>query len=181
MYIEKITFNRDYNIVIALSKAVSLHNSIISTVTNHKLIDLFNDNNNKYNEEVINNTKQFQSNINNNKVIYSIDSKILISSNYQKKGKTLNIKYNHKGNKIIPGIVIGLANWYIYPIRISLDYKDLKKNFVYDIDYRLIKQINDIVYNNVLNNGLQSLDEFEKNYSEDDIKYEYNSNMDIDE
>ena len=110
MYIEKITFNRDYNIVIALSKAVSLHNSIISTVTNHKLIDLFNDNNNKYNEEVINNTKQFQSNINNNKVIYSIDSKILISSNYQKKGKTLNIKYNHKGNKIIPGIVIGLAN-----------------------------------------------------------------------
>ena len=63
----------------------------------------------------------------------------------------------------------------------TLDYKYLKKNFVYDIDYRLLKQVNDIVYNNVLNNGLQSLDEFEKNDSEGDIKSECISNMDIDE
>ena len=145
----------------ALSKAVNLHNILISTVTKHKPVDLFNDINNNYNEDVINNTIQSQSNINNNKVIYSIDSKVLISANYQKNGKTLNIKYNHKGNNIIPSVVIGLVKGYIYPVRISLDYKDLKKNFVYDIDYRLIKQVNDIVYNNVLNNGLQSLDEFE--------------------
>ena len=97
----------------ALSKALSLHNNLISTVTKHKPVDLFNDINNNYNEDVINNTIQSQSNINNNKVIYSIDSKVLISTNYQKNGKTLNIKYNHKGNNIIPGVVIGLVKGYI--------------------------------------------------------------------
>ena len=38
-----------------------------------------------------------------------------------------------------------------YPIRVDINYDNLKKGEVYYIDYKLIKEVNDYVYNNFVN------------------------------
>ena len=80
------------------------------------------------------------------------NSKVLISSRYVRKGTNLNIKFGKTGKRLIPGIVVGEGSGNTYPISISLNYNDLIKDVVYNIDFRLVKEVNDNVYNSVLNN-----------------------------
>ena len=131
-----------------------IHNNTKSRVTKFKPIDIF-FNNNNLNEIIKSNIVSSQKKINESKKFITIDSKVLISSVFNKNGKKISVKYNKKGNKVIPGIVIGLGSGSDYPVRISIDYKELKKDYVYDIDYRLIKEISDTVYQNILKNGIE--------------------------
>ena len=63
----------------------------------------------------------------------------------------MTIKFNRKKKLYYSGIIIGIGNGFNYPIRISKTYKNLKENYISDIDYRLIKEINGLVYNNIIN------------------------------
>ena len=95
--------------------------------------------------------KDSQKNINYNIIPFNINTKVLISSYYKKINNTLDINLSKTGKKIIPGIISGNEEGYYYPIIISVDYKDLKKDKVYSVDYRLLKSINENVYKEFFN------------------------------
>ena len=135
----------------AITNAVLAHNTNKSRSTKYKPVDLFFNNDENISKEVIKNISDSQKNINKNRHILDIDIKFIISDYYDKKGNTINIKFNKKGKRNIPGIIVGKGSGYYYPIRITKDYKDLKKDNVYDIDYRLVKEVNENVYNTILN------------------------------
>ena len=80
----------------------------------------------------------------------------MIADYYTKTGKVINIKFNKKGIKKIPGIVVGKGFGTFYPIRISISYNDLEKDSIYEVDFRLVKQINENVYNAILKNPNES-------------------------
>ena len=61
---------------------------------------------------------------------------------------------NKKGKKFIPGIIVGKGSGTTYPVKVSIDYNDLEKDKIYDIDYRLVKNINENVYKIIMNNKL---------------------------
>ena len=77
-------------------------------------------------------------------------SKVLISTRYVRKGYSLGVKFGKTGKRLIPGIITGQGSGNTYPVSISLNYKDLLKNKIYNIDYRLVKEVSEIVYNNIL-------------------------------
>ena len=81
------------------------------------------------------------------------NSKFLISIHYIRKGNTLYCnKLKATGNKCIPGIVTGEGSGSVYPIKINVNYKDLINNTIYNIDYHLVKEVNDSVYDKILKN-----------------------------
>ena len=79
-------------------------------------------------------------------------SKVLVSTRYVLKGNNLGIKFGKTGKRLIPGIITGKGSGNTYEVSISINYKDLIKNRIYNIDYRLVKEVSDIVYNNILIN-----------------------------
>ena len=86
----------------------------------------------------------------------NVNSFVLISKTFKKKGNTLSIRYDKIGRRIIPGVVSSIGEGNYYPVKISVDYLDLIKDNIYKIDYRLLKEITENVYINILK-------EFEKN------------------
>ena len=81
------------------------------------------------------------------------NSKVLISIHYTRKGNTLYCnKLRETGKKCIPGIVSGDGSGSVYPVKINVNYKDLINNSVYNIDYHLVKEVNDSVYDKILRN-----------------------------
>ena len=95
--------------------------------------------------------KASQKNINYNNITFNINTKVLISCYYKKTNNTLDIKLNKTGKKFIPGKITGNGEGYYYPVIISVDYKNLKKDNVYSVDYRLLKSINEDVYKEFTN------------------------------
>ena len=89
-------------------------------------------------------------NIENNQIQDS--AKVLISIRYVRKGYTLCVKFGKSIKRLIPGIITGKGSGNTYPVSISINYKDLIKNMIYNIDYRLVKEVSDIVYKNILIN-----------------------------
>ena len=79
-------------------------------------------------------------------------SKVLVSTRYVLKGNNLGVKFGKTGKRLIPGIITGKGSGNTYPVSISINYKDLIKNRIYNIDYRLVKEVSDIVYKNILIN-----------------------------
>ena len=61
----------------------------------------------------------------------------------------MSFKFGKTGKRLIPGIIIGQGSRNTYPVSISINYKDLIKNRLYNIDYRLVKEVGDIVYKNI--------------------------------
>ena len=88
-----------------------------------------------------------QKNINNNRNPIPINAYVLVAENYIKVGKSLKVKFDKKGKKRIPGIVAGKGNGSLYPIRLSVNYNELEKYNIYDVDYKLLKEINEQIYN----------------------------------
>ena len=82
------------------------------------------------------------------------NSFVLISTRYIKKGNKLDIKFNKKGKKLLPGKVIGKGDGNTYPVKVSINYKDLIKNNIYNVDYKLLKEVSKSVYNEIIVNFL---------------------------
>ena len=80
------------------------------------------------------------------------NSKVLVSTRYVLKGNNLGVKFGKTGKRLIPGIISGHGSGNTYPVSISVNYKDLIKNRIYNIDYRLVKEVSEIVYKNILIN-----------------------------
>ena len=81
------------------------------------------------------------------------NSKVLVSIYYIRKGNTLYCnKLRATGKKCIPGIVTGEGSGSVYPIKIKVNYKDLMINTIYNIDYHLVKEVNESVYDKILKN-----------------------------
>ena len=150
LYAEKLKKN-GYDLKFALSSAVRAQNNVYSSVTKHKPFDLFFGNNDNITEEVKINMIKSQFRIKKNLKPLFIDTKVLICEYYQKKGNNLTIKFRKKGNYLIPGTVIGNGSGNIYPIRIDKKFNELNKNDIFNIDYRLIKEVNIQIYNKILN------------------------------
>jgi hypothetical protein len=102
----------------AISNAIFSHNNKICPTTKFKPIDIFN-NNQILEKQVIENTKNSQKNLNKNKSILEINTYVIVSNYYIKKGNSVNIKFGKKGKKTISGIVVGKGSGSTYPIRIS--------------------------------------------------------------
>ena len=154
LLIEKLSKKDKYNIKIAIINVVFSHNNTINRTTKYKPIDLFYNKNDRIQNEAIDNTIKSQKNINKNLKVLAINSFVLISDYYTKSGNLLNVKFNKKGKKLIPGIIVGKGSGTTYPIKISIDDKDLEKDKIFDVDYRLIKTINENVYNLIMNNKI---------------------------
>ena len=91
-------------------------------------------------------------------------SKVLISTRYVCKGYSIGVKFGKSGKRLIPRIIIGKGSGNTYTLSININYKDLIKNMIYNIDYRLVEEVSDIVYKNILIN----FEQFKKDLKSED-------------
>ena len=89
--------------------------------------------------------------------MYRINYFVFISEYYNKNGNTINIKFIKNGKKDIPRIIVGKDSGYFYPIRITKNCNDLEKDHIYDIEYRLVRVVNEIVYNKIIRKKKQEI------------------------
>ena len=64
---------------------------------------------------------------------------VLIGKYFNIKGKIITPKFGKIGKKIIPGIVAGKGNGNYYLVKIYVNFQNLLKDAIYQIDYRIIK------------------------------------------
>ena len=69
--------------------------------------------------------------------------------------------------RLISGIIAGKVSGNTYPVSISINYKDLIKNMIYNIDYRFVKKVSDIFYKNILINFEQFKKDLKSESSEE--------------
>ena len=174
LLIDKLTKKDKYNIKIAIINVVFSHNNTTNRTTKYKPIELFYNKDDIILNEAINNTIKSQKNINKKLKVLNINSFVLISDYYSKTGNVLNVKFNKKGKKIIPGIIVGKGSGMTYPVKVSIDYNDLEKDKIYDIDYRLVKNINENVYKIIMNNKIYLDNENISNFNSEDENSEEN-------
>ena len=141
-----------YDIKLALPLAVRAHNNNIHSVTKYSPLYLFYNNTEEIIKEVQENMKKSQIHLKDNINPLPENSKVLISGRYQRKGDSLYVKFNNTGKTFIPGIVSAKGRGSTYPVKVSVNYNDLVKDKIYNVDYKLIKEINEKVYNDITNN-----------------------------
>ncbi len=149
---EKLKNKKGYDLNFSISNAARAHNTNIHSVTKYSPEFLFNHNTEEISKEIEKKMKDSQKfrNVDTNPI--KDTSKVLISTRYVRKGYSLGVKFGKTGKRLIPGIITGQGSGNTYPVSISLNYKDLLKNKIYNIDYRLVKEVSEIVYNNILLN-----------------------------
>ena len=136
----KIKYKKKYDLKMAIVEAENAHNSSIHTTTKEIPKELFNNNNKEIYTGVKNNIIEVNKNINNNSNPIKINSYVLLSNIYIKKGNKLDVNFKNIGTKNIPALVVdnNLSN--SYKIKILIDMGDLKKNEIYLVNYKLIKE-----------------------------------------
>ena len=124
----------------AIVEAENAHNSSIHTTTKEIPKELFNNNNKEIFAGIKNNIIEVNKNINNNSNPIKINSYVLLSNIFIKKGNKLDVNFKNIGTKSIPALVVdnNLSN--SYKIKILIDMGDLKKNEIYLVNYKLIKE-----------------------------------------
>ena len=80
--------------------------------------------------------------------------KILISNSFKWAGRNTNSKFGSKGKYLIPGTIGGVGNGTRYPVCLDVDFTDLIKGYIYLIDYKLVKKVDIIIYNKILEEKL---------------------------
>ena len=125
---------------------------MISSVTKYKPVELFFNNNESKSKEVNFNIKQSQKIMNNKLNPIPIYEKILIINTYKKIGNCLKPKLGKKGIYIIPLTVVSQGNSNSYKVCRDKSYYELAKNEIYNIDFKLLKEVNIIEYNEYLKN-----------------------------
>ena len=147
LLVGKLINKNYYDIKISLENAFKAHNNKVHTVTKYTPHSLFYYKTDDIAKEV--EIKMINSQIAAKKNINPIitNSKVLISNKYTRKGKNLNVGFGQIGNKkIIPGTITGKGTGNYYPVRIDAQCKDLIKDSIYFIDYRLIVEVNENVH-----------------------------------
>ena len=149
---EKLKYKKNYDLNFSISNAARAHNTNIHSITKYSPEFLFNHNTEELTEEIEKKMKASQKfrRVDLNPI--KDTSKVLVSTRYVLKGNNLGVKFVKTGKRIIPGIITVKCSGNTYPVSISINYKDLIKNRIYNIDYRLVKEVSDIVYNNILIN-----------------------------
>ena len=149
---EKLKYKKNYDLNFSISNAARAHNTNIHSITKYSPEFLFNHNTEELTEEIEKKMKASQKfrRVDLNPI--KDTSKVLVSTRYVLKGNNLGVKFGKTGKRLIPGIITGKGSGNTYPVSISINYKDLIKNRIYNIDYRLVKEVSDIVYNNILIN-----------------------------
>ena len=149
---EKLKNKKGYDLNFSIAKAARAHNTNIHSITKYSPEFLFYHNTDEITKEIEKKMKDSQKfrNIANNPIPDS--AKVLISTRYVRKGHTLSLKFGKTGKRLIPGIITGQGSGNTYPVSISINYEDLIKNKIYNIDYRLVKEVSDVVYKNILIN-----------------------------
>ena len=90
-------------------------------------------------------------------------TKVLISNSYKLSGRNINIKFRNKGKYIVPGTIEGEGNVTRYPISIDSDINDLIKGYINLIDYKLVKEVDITVYNNLSIDSNQNVSDLNSN------------------
>ena len=143
---------KKFSIYNALPDAIHTYNENIHSTTKFKPNVLFNIKDSKIIHQVLDNIKKSQRK---NKSIegIKINSKCLMSEIFDLKGKTIKYKkFAKKGKYSLPCIVIGNNGANEYKIKIPFDFKNLKKNEEYYIDYHLIIECKPYIWEKILNN-----------------------------
>ena len=140
---EKLEKNKNYDINFAISNAVRAHNINIHTVTKFSQEYLFHHNTKELTNEIEKNMlkSQIHRKKDNNPILPK--SQVLISTRYVIKCNQLSIKFGKNGKRIIPGIVDSEGSRNNYPISVSIDFNELERGDVYNVDYRLVKEVTD--------------------------------------
>ena len=123
----KNKIQKNYDLKMAIVEAENAHNSSIHTTTKEIPKELFNNNNKILLTTVKENITEVNKNINNNKNPIKINSFVLLSNNYIKKGNKLDVKFKIKGIKCIHAIVVDNNQANSYKIKILTDIGDIKK------------------------------------------------------
>lgn len=152
MYAEKLKNKEKYNMEFSLSNAVKAQNNVISRVTKYKPNELFFNNDDTKTIKVNDNMIKSQKNVNNKIKPIQKYSKILICNTFNQNGNNIKPNFGKKEIYIIPGTIIGEGNATSYKVCVDKSYNDLKKNEVYSIDYKLVKEVTTFVYNKYLLN-----------------------------
>ena len=156
---QKIAYKNKYNIEIAISNAVHAQNNTVHSVTKYIPLQAFFNSNIENKTEIKNNIIKSQKNIDKNKNFILPNSYILLSSKFTLKGNTITPAIGKKGYFFIPGIISGIGKGNYYPYKLSVDYKNIKKNVDYFIDYKIIREIDDKIYNEFIRYHNENLKE----------------------
>ena len=148
---EKLVKKNKYDINFAVANAVRTHNTNVHSITKYSPEYLFHHNSEEISKEIENKMKksQVQRKKENDPILPK--SKVLLSTRYVKRGNILSIKFGQTGKRIIPGIVEKEGFGNNYPVLVSVNYKDLIKGNIYYVDYRLVKESENI-YNRIMKN-----------------------------
>ena len=141
-----------YDIRFCIVLAEKAQNECIHNVT--KLIpkDLFKNNNEEINNYAKANIIKSQKTINKNNENLKINTYVLISNIFNKKGNKLTKKFNKIGKKTIPGIIIENNHNDCYKVKILLTSNDLKFNEQYLIEYNLLKKTSKEICDKIISN-----------------------------
>ena len=149
---EKLKNKKGYVLNFSIAIAARAHNTNIHSISKHSaefLILPYTNEITKKIEKKMKDSQKFR-NIANNPIPDS--AKELISNRYVRKCHTLSLKFGKTGKRLKPRIITGQGLGNTYPISISINYEDLIKNMIYNIDYRFVKEVSDVVYKNILIN-----------------------------
>ena len=150
----KLEKNENYDIRMAIAYAENAQNSCRHSVTKYIPKEIFSNSNEFINNNVRNNMMNSQKNINKNVDKLEKNTYVLISNIYEKKGNKLSVKYNNIGIRNIPGIIVDNNSYEIYKVKILINYKDLIKFNIYDINYPLIKSVTKEIYDKLIKENL---------------------------
>ena len=91
---------------------------------------------------------------------------VLIGKYFNIKGKNITPKFGKICKRIIPCIVEGKGNDNYYPVKICVNFQNLLKDAIYQIDYLIIKEVPENVFQNILKNFEDFKSDSENNSSE---------------
>ena len=147
---QKLELGNQFELNYAIQKAVYFHNNNTHRITKFKPVEILNTTDPHIIEQVKENISKSQINNNKNRTVIKNGTKVLVSDGYIKKGNKLVPKFGKIGNKTIPGIIKKYTIGNFYQIEISVNYEELEKGNIYEIEYNLIRVVNETIYNEII-------------------------------
>ena len=147
----KLERKKKFNINKALEEAINIYNNTTHSTIHIEPINAFYFNKKKDLNRIIHNTLKSQINENKDNIVIEKGSKALLCSNFTLNGKILNEKRFGKKNYEIPIIIENSIGCNKYSFKVCKNFKCLKKNKIYEANYKLIKFCNENVWNDLNN------------------------------
>ena len=153
------TFKKLLNILIISSKGnfdlnnlvnnvTNMYNNTIHSTTKISPIDAFKNRNKNITEQIIKNTEKSQLKFNNN-VGLNKNKKCLLANNIKLVGNVVKLLFKKKGIYSIPIIIDEGAGGIEYKFHVPADISILKKDIIYRVNYKLIKDCSEDVWEEI--------------------------------